>query len=89
MGNPSGEINLKQNDYWRILRKQLILKGSWNSAYDGPNPSDWTEAVDALSKQKIEVDGLISHTFPKESLMEGLNLMYEHKEPYCKVMTIW
>ena len=89
MGNPSGNIELSQNTYWRILRKQLVLKGTWNSSYDGQASSDWTEVVAALSEHKIKVEHLISHCFSQEELIDGLNLMYQHKIPYCKVMTTW
>lgn len=89
MGNPSGDINFAQNLYWRILRKQLTLKGTWNSAYDGINDSDWTDAVDAIAKSEVNVETLISHRFKQEELMNGLELMRDHYEPYCKVMTIW
>lgn len=89
MGNPSGDILLPQDIYWRILRKQLRLKGTWNSCYDGTNKSDWTEAVDALSKNEIDVQPLISHCFTQEKLGEGLELMRNKKESYCKVMTKW
>ncbi len=89
MGNPSGDILLNQNLYWRILRKQLTLKGTWNSKYDGTNPSDWTDAVQAIVNGDINVEALISHCYPQAKLKDGLKLMFEHKEPYCKVMTIW
>lgn len=89
MGNPSGDIIFPQNLYWRILRKQLTLKGTWNSSYDGTNPSDWTEAVASIANNEVNVEPLISHQFTQEKLMDGLKLMREHKEPYCKVMTIW
>ncbi len=89
MGNPSGDISIKQAVYWKILRKQLNLYGTWNSAYDGINASDWTEVVSALSAEEIEADGLLTHKFPQSSLMDGLELMRQHKEPYCKVMTVW
>ena len=89
MGNPSGDISLSQNTYWRILRKQLLLKGTWNSSYDGKNPSDWTEVVEALEKREIKVEHLISHCFDQDNLKEGLDLMFLHKESYCKVMTVW
>lgn len=89
MGNPSGDISLQQDIYWRILRKQLIIKGTWNSSYDGTNPSDWTEAVCAISNEEIKVNSLVTHRFNQNELMEGLKLMCEHTEPYCKVMTIW
>ena len=89
MGNPSGDILLEQDVYWKILRKQLFVTGTWNSSYDGENSSDWTEVLDALEKRSLDVSKLISHTFDKEHLPAGLALMKEHKEPYCKVMTEW
>ena len=89
MGNPSGDIQFSQNLYWRILRKQLTIKGTWNSSYDGTNPSDWTDAVNAIANNDVNVESLISHIFSQDQVMDGLNLMKEHKEPYCKVMTIW
>jgi L-iditol 2-dehydrogenase len=89
MGNPTGDIPLTKNTYWRILRKQLTVTGTWNSSYDGTNPSDWTEAVKVLEEKEINVENLVSHVYNQERLAEGLKLMYDHKEPYCKVMTTW
>ena len=89
MGNPSGDISISQAVYWKILRKQLQIAGTWNSSYDGINPSEWTEVVNALANKEIIADSLITHRFPQEKVMQGLELMREHKEPYCKVMTIW
>ena len=89
MGNPSGDILLKQDVYWRILRKQLTIKGTWNSSYDGSIDSDWTEAVRSIEKKEIDVELLVSHYFAQEHLKDGLQLMLEHKRTYCKVMTIW
>lgn len=89
MGNPSGDMFFTQDLYWRILRKQLKLKGTWNSYYDGINKSDWTDSVDALINNKIDVQPLISHCFSQENLVDGLELMREKRESYCKVMTKW
>lgn len=89
MGNPSGNINIPQNTYWRILRKQLRITGTWNSSYEKDMKCDWSETRDALINHRIKVLPLISHVFNKEDLKDGLNLMYNHKEPYCKVMTLW
>lgn len=89
MGNPSGDIVLKQDVYWRILRKQLHVCGTWNSVYDGNNISDWTQVVNALMNNEINVQSLISHCFKQENLTDGLLLMRDKKESYCKVMTLW
>jgi L-iditol 2-dehydrogenase len=71
------------------LRKQLTVKGTWNSSYDGVNNSDWTDAVAALGNNEINVQPLISHLFKQADLTKGLELMRDHVEPYCKVMTTW
>lgn len=89
MGNPSGDITITQAIYWKILRKQLKISGTWNSSYDGINPSDWTDVVNALANKAIIADSLITHRFSQDKVIHGLELMREHKEPYCKVMTIW
>lgn len=89
MGNPIGNILLSQNTYWKILRKQLTVKGTWNSRYDGENQSDWTNVLKALISHDIKVDPMITHVFKKEAMMDALSLMKNHNQPYCKVMTIW
>lgn len=89
MGNPSGDIMFPQDTYWRILRKQLSLCGTWNSRYDGRNPSDWTKAAKAISEDGGTLGGFITHRFPQEELPQALALMKEHKATYCKVMTMW
>ncbi len=89
MGNPSGEMTLSQASYWKILRKQLVVSGTWNSSYDGEEPSDWMEVRTALSDKSITTEGLITHRYDQAEFTKGLKMMREHKEPFCKVMTLW
>lgn len=89
MGNPEGDITLPQSIYWRILRKQLTIKGTWNSAYESGELCDWSRSCDAIAKGEIKAELLISHEFTQEELPMALALMRDNKEPYCKVMTIW
>lgn len=89
MGNPEGEINLDQNTYWRILRKQLHIAGTWNSSYEKNSDCDWSEVKKALEGHEIKAVALISHFYNQSDLKVGMELMHEHKEPYCKVMTLW
>lgn len=89
MGNPVGDIKLSQNTYWRILRKQLKVCGTWNSSYENGQYCDWTEVRDALANKDIEASFLITHMYKSINLEEGLEFMKEHKKPYCKVMISW
>ena len=89
MGNPDGDILLPQDSYWKILRKQLVLRGTWNSSYEKDGKCDWEEVRDGLNSRTIRARTLVSHVFPRDRLKDALALMAEHREPYCKVMTLW
>lgn len=89
MGNPSSDIDIKQDVYWRILRKQLTLIGTWNSSYKNNGKCDWEDVKEALENKEIKALSLISHSFTSDELSNGLELMRKHNEPFCKVMTIW
>lgn len=85
MGNPDGPRTLSQDLYWRILRKQLTLTGTWNSSYGSEN-SDWEEAVKAMGSGTLRAEAVVSHVLGDAELMRGLNMMREKREPYCKVI---
>lgn len=89
MGNPQGDIFFNQDIYWSILRKQITLIGTWNSSYENVGKSDWYDVCSAIEKKRIEVLPLISHIFNQDELFEGLNLMKEHVQTYCKILIDW
>ncbi len=45
VGNPAADMDLPRETYWKILRNQLTLKGTWNSSY----PDDWTYVAERLT----------------------------------------
>lgn len=53
MGNPIREMTLSQKAYWEILRKQLTLKGTWNSSYS-QEKNDWRDAVAAMPELHLK-----------------------------------
>lgn len=89
MGNPAGDITLPRDIYWMILRKQLTIKGTWNSSFDGTNKSDWTEVTEFIETSPDWFSNLITHKFDSDELLSALDLMKNHTESYCKVMTLW
>ena len=62
MGNPAGSMNLSQNTYWQILRKELKISGTWNSSYSDMD-NDWKESLCAMAEGRINVKPLITHRF--------------------------
>ena len=88
VGNPHGDFTFPQNTYWQILRKQLQIFGTWNSAYNNTPQSDWSIVVDAMSSGAVKVKPLITHRFSLEDMDKGLEIMKSGKEFYSKVMVV-
>ncbi len=71
VGNPKADMELKRDTYWKILRNQLYITGTWNSSFYGIdehmaddrdidlfNCDDWAYAIEILKQQsRIRVAG--------------------------------
>jgi len=88
MGNPDSSRTLSQDTYWRVLRKQLTLAGTWNSSY-GSESSDWAENVQAMMEHQLRAEAVVSQVFGQSELAQGLAIMKKKTKLYCKIMTEW
>ncbi len=86
VGNPASDMTLNRDIYWKILRNQLTVKGTWNSSFTGDEKDDWHFVLDRLKNREINAKAFISHSFGLEELDKGLKLMRDKTEDYCKVM---
>lgn len=86
VGNPHSDVALDRNTYWKILRSQLTVCGTWNSSFTGEDTDDWHYAMGKLEVGKVLPEALISHRLPLEQLQQGLAVMHDRKEAYGKVM---
>lgn len=87
MGNPKGDITLSQKIYWQILRKQLCLRGTWNSSF-GTSKDDWRYAIDLIASGKLQLSPLISHKLKFSELLNGIQIMNDPVIFSNKVMLI-
>lgn len=88
MGNPVGDMKLSQKSYWELLRKQLILRGTWNSSYAPLPKSDWELAIRHMAQGKLRVLPFITHRLPLDKAVEALTLMRDKTEFFNKVMFV-
>ena len=86
VGNPDSDMVLKRDTYWKILRNQLHVIGTWNSSFTGEAADDWHYVMERLKMQRIAPKRLITHRLPLAGLRDGLEVMKEKKEDYCKIM---
>lgn len=89
VGNPYSDMELEKPIYWKILRNQLTVKGTWNSAFTGEAGDDWHYVLDMLAKDKIQPEDMISHRFQLEELEKGFHIMRDKAEDYIKIMGVF
>ncbi|MDO5126681.1 MAG: galactitol-1-phosphate 5-dehydrogenase [Eubacteriales bacterium] len=86
VGNPYSDMAFDKNTYWKILRNQIRITGTWNSSFTGDGNDDWHYVLSSLEKGQIEPEKLITHQFKLEDLMDGFLIMRDKLEDYIKVM---
>ncbi len=89
VGNPYSEMMLEKDLYWKILRNQLTVTGTWNSSFTGSAQDDWHYVLDRLKAESIKPEGFISHELPFEELEKGFHIMRDKTEDYVKIMAVF
>lgn len=86
VGNPYSDMELPKNTYWKILRNQLQVTGTWNSSFTHEDNDDWHYVLDRLAAKKINPEMLISHKYTLEDVKAGFEIMRDKSEDYIKIM---
>ena len=80
MGNPSDDVHLPRALAHEILRRQLTIKGTWNSTYAPGPPSDWHTALAGMRDERIQVGPLITHRFPLARVHDAFDMLTAGRE---------
>lgn len=97
VGNPDSDITLEKTIYWKILRNQLKIIGTWNSSFFQSIHNsdtfgyyeactDWDYVLHKLKTGSISPEILISHKIPMQELGDMTQRMRDKQEEYIKVM---
>ena len=85
VGNPKGDFFLEKNIYWKILRKQLTIKGSWNSCFKGAR-DDWQEAASLMAEGVIPFERLITEKYSLEDYRKAMERFRDRSKPKSRIM---
>ncbi len=85
VGNPKNDICLEKNTYWKILRKQISIAGTWNSSFNS-HTNDWKQALQILQENKNFARNLITHHFKLEEYHKAFETLQDTKVFSVKVM---
>ncbi|MCC8168160.1 MAG: zinc-binding dehydrogenase, partial [Clostridiales bacterium] len=85
VGNPEGDMAFEKNIYWKILRQQIVVRGTWNSSYSS-RENDWQEALSYMAKDPELFAALVTQTFPLERYQEAMDCVRDPNQVSLKVM---
>ena len=86
VGNPASDIYFEKSTYWKILRNQLNIKGSWNSSFTHSANDDWHYVLDRLECKAVSPQHCITHYLALDALEQGFFVMRHKTQAYMKVM---
>lgn len=86
VGNPSSDMVLDKAVYWKILRNQLTVTGTWNSSFTHQTSDDWNYVLDRLKEKWMIPRAIISHRLRLCDAEQGFKMMREKRESYRKIM---
>lgn len=87
LGNQERDIVLRPGDFGHILRKELIVFGSWNSSFTSFD-SDWKRVLDLATAGRVSLAPLISHRIRLEEAPAFLLEMREKRFPHVKAVLV-
>ncbi len=88
LGNPAGDMNLAQDAYWQILRRELNVVGTWNSRFTSSPDDDWHETLQAMASGNFDACGLVSHRVSLDALPEMMASLRAGLDDVCKVLVV-
>jgi len=88
MGNPAGEVRLSQSTISQMLRKELTIRGTWNSRFTELPVDEWRVVLDMLADGRLNLGALISHRLPMSRGVEALEMMRSKSQPYNRVVLV-
>lgn len=88
VGIAHSDVLLKENAFESIFRRELTVKGYFNS-YSAPFPGkEWTMSIEYIRNKKMILKELISHRYPLSQVKELFEMIKERKEEYNKIIVL-
>ena len=87
VGHGGGDVVIKHDVFVKVLRKQLLVVGSWNSDRRG-DVDDWRDSVDAIASGALTPERIITHRIALENADEAFNVICNRTEFYNKVVLV-
>ena len=74
VGNPVDNIVIETANYSKLLRKELSIKGIWNSKRE-----DWTDIMQLIENKEVDVKTLITDSYNFEDFKDAFNAIKKNQ----------
>ena len=88
MGNPSGDVVLPAATVSQVLRKQLTIRGTWNSSFVSLPVDEWRVTLEMVSAGRVDVAAMISHQLPLAEGVAALEMARGRRAFYNRVVLV-
>lgn len=68
IGNPVDNIDIEKGNYSKLLRKEISIKGIWNSKRE-----DWHDIMQLIENKEVDVKTLITDSYNFENFKDAFN----------------
>ncbi|MFP4564304.1 MAG: galactitol-1-phosphate 5-dehydrogenase [Spirochaetia bacterium] len=85
LGNIVGTFSIGEKDFSNILRKEIVIRGTWNSKVTPKGKDDWSTVLEYMDRE-LDVASLISHTPPLSEGKEMFQAAVDKSEYVNKVI---
>lgn len=86
IGNPHRDNVLHMESHSLILRREITLRGIWNSNYSNTPINEWKYTVDMMDQGKLIVVDLITHNVSLDELPDLCEAIYKREVSICKAL---
>lgn len=86
LGNPSGDVLLPAALISRAMRRELDIRGTWNSEFSLAGDDDWRASLEAAARGTIQLEPLVSHRLGLREALEVLGAMRARSGRFAKVL---
>ncbi len=88
LGNPKEDIWLPRDIYWEILRKQLVMKGTWNSTF-GIRSNSWDIVQQLIERKILNLETLITGTYRFENAQKAFDDIFYRKKGQVNIKSMF
>lgn len=86
LGNPAGNTQISQKAHSLLLRREVTIRGIWNSHFSDMPINEWRYTVDMMDSGAFQCEDLVSHRCSLDEIPGVIDDIRNRRISSCKVL---